>query len=88
MSLINACSERCGWCGRCDKPEVRSERHAYPSREDYQAIHRGFVRVGLDRDYFGWEDIDYLWKQGQRVEQIIATALEHQDRERRFMKGA
>jgi len=79
---MNACSERCGWCGRCTG--APSQRRAYPAREDYQAIHDGFVRVGLHRDYFGAEDIDYLWERGQRVEQIIATALEHEDRARRF----
>jgi hypothetical protein len=81
---VNACSARCSWCGRCTSAPGA---HVHlPSRADFIAIRAGLVRVGLDRDYFNWEDIEHLWKRGQRVEQIVAAALEHQDRYRRLSR--
>jgi uncharacterized protein (DUF2336 family) len=78
---VSVCSERCGFCGRCDRA-LLPERRARPAldRADFLAIHRGFQMAGLDRDYFGYDDIVYLWRQGKDAEQIVAIAVEHADR--------
>ena len=47
---MTACSERCGWCGRCNRsPKSLARVRPEPSRGDFILIHRGFVRAGLPR---------------------------------------
>jgi hypothetical protein len=85
---LSACSDRCGWCGRCDD-RSRRDRVAPFSRNDFLAIQAGFRAHGLRSDYFDFDDIEYLRKQGKDVADVIAAAVEHQDRERRLApKGA
>ena len=85
---MTACSERCGWCGRCNRsPKSLARVRPEPSRSDFILIHRGFVQAGLPRDYFGYEDIVHLWMQGKDIAQIIQIAIEHADRARRFSKA-
>lgn len=84
---MNACSERCCWCGRCTTPEVSQGRREL-TREIFATIRRGLVQVGLSSDYFGYHDITFLWDQGNTADQIVAHALEHEDRARRFIPRA
>lgn len=82
---MNACSVRCGFCGRCSTGTGR--RRAELTRDDLQFIHDGFERAGLDRDYFDFYDIDYLAKQGKTPHDIVADAIEHHDRYVRMARG-
>ena len=85
---MNACSDRCGWCGRCTSgPDRRRERPdaLRPFTADEHAyIRRGLAAVGLDRDYFGFYDIDHLRKLGKSPQDVIDEAIRMEALARRY----
>lgn len=76
MSRLSACSERCGWCGRCSTTGAARARHAEFTRQDHQAIRRGLVAAGLSPNYFDFYDLEHLRKQGKGVNDVIDAAVE------------
>jgi hypothetical protein len=84
---MTACSERCGWCGRCTRGNGVSSRYkpAAFTADEHRQIRDGFRALGLPIDYFDFYDIDYLRQNGcGTVEKILDAAQEHADRAKRF----
>lgn len=54
---------------------------------DFDAVHRGLEAAGLDRDYFGFDDLLHLFRCGYTVERIVQTAVQDAERRRATAPG-